>query len=123
MTTTNRLHDDHSKCLHPATKAGRTACRKAGGPRGYAYKVMNDARTSGEALCADCFANALTSAFENIQDQIIADEGITWDELDARLRADLTADAIFNARAYRAARSYLYDQGALSACTAHEDLL
>ena len=71
---------------------------------------------SGEALCAECFWGSVTSAFENLHDDNI-DKGITIDH------TDLEADARQTAIAYTWARSYLYDEGSLSACPDHIDLV
>lgn len=49
---------DHRFCLHSATKAGRTACRKAGSPAGYHYALQQTILHDAERVCPDCFSNA-----------------------------------------------------------------
>lgn len=101
MTTT------HTACTHPATKAGRAFCRTNGGPAADSLRVAialtNAARVAiDSAPCADCLSYAIDSATENL--------------------ADLGLPATYE-HALVEARGYLYDQGALSACPAHEAML
>lgn len=101
---------NHTNCLHPATPAGRAACRKAGSVRLFHNELV--AKTIASAPCEACFWNAQGSAAQNIED----DKPHTWGE-------DLDADAIRLAEEAIAARTYLYDQGALSACSDHAHLV
>lgn len=103
MTTT------HTDCIHPKDKAGRTACRRAGGPAAFAASMLSVLRKS--APCEDCFDNALPSAEENYIDYL-TEQGGTY-----------TNSYQDMAIVYSWARSYLYDEGALSACIDHQDRL
>lgn len=107
---------NHNKCLHTKDSKGRAACRKAGGPLGHLHKVQSNMIASGEALCYDCFWNATDSAMQNLQDHI-RDEGIDYNS------EDLIDDAWFLATAYTWARTYLFDDACLSACTKHDHLI
>src|SRR4051812_22070177 len=103
MTTT---HDD---CIHPKTKSGRAACRRAGGPAAFAASMLEVIRKS--APCLACLDNALTSAEENYIDSL-KEQGGTY-----------TNSYQDMAKIHSWARSYLFDEGALSACTDHQDRL
>lgn len=114
--TTNRI--SHTNCLHSADSKGRAACRRAGGPLGYANKVRADMIASGEALCSSCFWNATDSAMMNLEDSM-KEEG---KDITLRL-TDSLADAQFMARAYTWAREYLFDRSAISVCSEHDHLI
>jgi hypothetical protein len=102
---------NHTDCLHPATSAGRAACRKAGSVSDFHWNLAIAAKN--DSPCEDCFWNATDSAAQNLEEEF----GVhTWG-------LDRDADNIRKAREYRAARSYLYDIGSLSACSAHQHLL
>lgn len=101
---------NHTNCLHPATPAGRAACRKAGSIIRFHDELALKAKES--APCDYCFGNALESAGANLAE----DKGeVDWN--------DQEAYAIRHAEEHIAARSYLYDQGALSACSDHAHLI
>ena len=106
-------NNDHSNCLHSKDSKGRAACRKVGGPVGHFRKVQADAIASGEALCRDCFWNASQSALENYSDHMR--------EQGTPIEGDFSDRDI--AIAYTWARGYLFDQGAVSACSEHYHLL
>lgn len=91
---------NHTHCLHPATKAGRSACRKSG--TGFAYTAedalaLKARRARESAPCQEC----LMVAFSAIDNDVESNDDRAW------LRA----------------REYLYDRGAVAACSIHQHLL
>lgn len=89
----------HTACSHPATPAGRKACR-ANHTEHYAIlrdmkaAAAKDARDRArrEAVCEGCFQYALDCAFENIYD--LALETMTADEADAKARDEYLMEAV-----------------------------
>lgn len=111
---------NHTDCLHPATKAGRAACRKAGGPELALRTRQYDMVRSGDALCSACFWYATEAAMGNLLDAIKDDTVKAPADFDADKAAD---NDWFLALAYTWARGYLFDKDALSACSDHAHLI
>lgn len=101
---------NHTNCLHPATPAGRAACRKAGSVTLFHDELAQ--KVFKTAPCEACFWNATESAAQNLADDL---GEVSWE--------DREAYAIRRAQEFTHAREYLFDRSALSACSDHQDKL
>lgn len=96
----------HTACTHPATPAGRAACRKANAPEA---KEQADYIARRDAVCQDCLNYAYEPAWENLRDLYMDRDGMS--------HAD--ADMLANENYMREAVRYV-EENISTPCAAHE---